>query len=189
MNMERVPIIQENDFLLIIDVQKDRLPGGANPVPDSEKIIEPIMRICPFFKKVMIVVLYLHPGHPLLKEVRYCVVGSYGADCPDFLSKFRSDAFVALIVRGKATLAINYLFSNGTVASEIKKVGGIRTFLCGLPLDTTIKEIALTLKDQDFEVIVFEDGVVPTSKAAGQFARQDLELAGIKFMRTSQFFE
>lgn len=187
--MERVPIIQETDFLLIIDVQNDLLPGGANPVPDSEKIIEPIMRICPFFKKVMVAILCFEPGHPLLKKIRYCALGSCGAEYPDFPSKFRKDAFRGLVIRGNAKLAVNHLFSNGTVASEIKKLGTTRTFLCGLPLDTTIKEIALTFKDQGFEVAVFEDGTAPTGKTAGQFARQDLELAGIKFMRISQFFD
>lgn len=187
--MERVPIIQENDFLFIIDVQNDLLPGGANPVPGGNEVIEPIMRICPFFKKIMLVLLCFEPGHPLLKKIRYCALGSHGAEYPDFPSKFRKNTFSGLVIRGNAKLTVNQLFSNGTVALELRKLGTTRTFLCGLPLDTTIKEIALIFKDQGFEVVVFEDGTRPTAKTAGEFARQDMELAGIHFIRTSGFFE
>src|SRR3989338_6075376 len=141
--MEKVPIIQESDFLFIIDVQNDLLPGGANPVPSGNEIIEPIMRISPFFKKVIIAILAFHP----IQGKNYRVAGTPGIQFPDFQSKLRKDSFRIVVIRG-ARPDINYPFSSGKITAVIKEHGAKRVFLCGLPLDTTIKEIALILIDQ-----------------------------------------
>src|SRR3989344_7625837 len=153
MNQKINIIQQDTDFLLIIDCQNDRFPGGANPVPNGNEIIEPIMRICPFFKKIMVAILAFHPS----QGKNYCIIGTPGVEFPDFQSKFREDAFRVLIIRG-ASPDINYPFSSGKAAKIIKKYGARRVFLCGLPLDTAIKEIALIFKDQGLEVVIFEDG-------------------------------
>jgi len=188
---DRINIIQpDTDCLFIIHLQNDLImPIGNIPVPDGDQIIEPIKKILLFFEKITLCLLKMPLYHPAFKPVKFCVYGSWGAEYPYFGNEFRDIRVLRMEHGYNINFPINSHFSDPGFLETIRNWGIKRIFLSGLPLETDVKELALILKEQGFEVIIFEDCVKPRDKALGEIAKQDLEMAGIQFMNTSQFFE
>ena len=53
----------ENDVLIVVDVQRDFLPGGALAVPDGNAVIEPINRLARIFRHVVLTQDWHPEGH------------------------------------------------------------------------------------------------------------------------------
>src|SRR3989338_7450080 len=152
--MEKLPIVQpDSDFLIVIDIQKDLLPGGANAVPNGNKVLEPIFRVYPVFKNLLIAILTFFKNDPAIVENPYCVLGTPGMGYPKELIEFfvkgrREQVFTCLLCRNH-----NLGFSKiGKMTKVLRDRGCKRTFLCGLPLEENLKDIALNLKESGFDV-------------------------------------
>lgn len=186
---QKIRIIQpETDLLFIMHFQNDLvMPTGNIPVPDGEQIIEPIKKIFLLFDKIALCLLKMPLHYPGFSPTRYCVFGSWGADYP-YLERTLEQRVLMIKHGFNLQMSINSYFSDPNFLMELKNWGCRRVFFCGVTLETDIKEMALILKNQNLEVIIFEDCVKPRDADAGKAAKQDLEMAGIQFMKTSQFF-
>lgn len=175
---------------MVVDVQLDLLPGGANPVPNGHRVLEPLFRIYPLFRNLVIAILTFHPRDPALKDKRYCVINTDGAEYPENLLAFfmkgrRESVFTMLVARNHN----GGFASDGKITELLNRRRFRRVFLSGLTLDGNIQEVALKLKNAGFEVVVLEDAVRSRDLQVGAAAKQNLQLAGIQFQRTSEFFK
>ena len=190
--MEKIPIIQpDSDFLILIDIQNDLLPGGANPVPTGHLVLEPIYRIYPLFHNLLVAILTHFPNDPAIQQKPYCLLGTMGAEFPkEILTFFRggrenNKIFTVILTRNHNDGFIR----DNRMAKFLRGRGCKRVFIGGLPLEKNVKDIALHLKDAGFDTVILEDATKASNQQAGAFAKQDLQIAGIKFLRTSELFK
>ncbi len=64
MVLKRKIEINRNDVLLVVDMQYDFIPGGALPVKDGDKIIDPINQLIKIFKKNQGIIVFSQDWHP-----------------------------------------------------------------------------------------------------------------------------
>ena len=94
--------ITPKDALILVDIQKDFLPGGALPVPEGDKVIEPANRYIELFTKAGAPVFATRDWHPenhiSFKEnggiwPKHCVQNTRGAQFADGL-KLPPEVFI-----------------------------------------------------------------------------------------------
>ena len=57
-------LLGDFDALILVDIQKDFLPGGALPVPDGDKIIEPANKYIEKFVEKELPIFATRDWHP-----------------------------------------------------------------------------------------------------------------------------
>jgi len=93
--------LHPDDVLLVVDVQRDFLPGGALAIPDGDAVVEPINRLAPLFGHVLLTQDWhpsdhvsfaaQHPGRKAFDRIElsygpqvlwptHCVLGTAGAE-------------------------------------------------------------------------------------------------------------
>lgn len=170
------------DVLLVVDVQRDFLPGGALAVPDGDAVIAPINRLGTLFEHVLLTQDW-HPAEhvsfaanhadrapfeqielpygPQILWPIHCVQGSDGAGLAPGLDLPRAE----LIVRKGFRRAVDS-YSAFTEADRrtptglsgyLRERGLRRLFLAGLATDFCVAWSALDAVSAGFEAHVVED--------------------------------
>jgi nicotinamidase/pyrazinamidase len=168
--------------LLVVDVQRDFLPGGALPVPRGDEVVEVINRIEPRYE-VILATLDWHPpnhcsfasNHPshVPGEVidlggvsqilwpTHCVQGSAGAD---FAPGLKVDQFQKIFHKGTDPAVDSYsaFFDNArrrsTGLGEYLKAHNLMdVHVCGLATDYCVVWSVLDALDLGFNVTVVRD--------------------------------
>ncbi len=138
------------DALLVVDVQKDFMPGGALPVPEGDRVIEPLNKYIEIFASKELPVFASRDWHPeshvSFKEnggiwPSHCVQWSEGAEFHDGL-KLPSDTFI--INKGDRPELEAYSAFQGTLLDSLLKERGVkRLFVGGLATDYCVKNTVL----------------------------------------------
>jgi nicotinamidase/pyrazinamidase len=185
---------KNDEVLLVIDVQRDFLPGGSLAVPDGDAVIPRINRLGERFREVVLTQDWHPAGHisfgsthgkqPFVETVE----ASYGTQSlwPDHTLQESPGASLhpalflphaGLIVRKgfrkdvdsySAFLENDHTTSTG-LAGYLRDRGLTKLYLCGLAWDYCVGYSALDGKALGFEVTVIEDavrGIAPDSMAA-----------------------
>lgn len=153
------------DALIIVDVQNDFLPGGALPVPQGDRVIEPLNRYIELFTlkgRPIFATRDWHPGnHISFKEngglwPKHCVQGTKGSEFSKEL-KLPPDTFI--INKGDKPELEAYSGFQGTVLNDLLKERGIkRIFVGGLATDYCVKNTVLGGLNLGYTVFFLEDG-------------------------------
>jgi len=153
------------DALIIVDVQNDFLPGGALPVPQGDRVIEPLNRYIELFTlkgRPIFATRDWHPeNHISFKEngglwPKHCVQGTKGAEFSKEL-KLPPDTFI--INKGDKPELEAYSGFQGTVLNDLLKERGIkRIFVGGLATDYCVKNTVLGGLNLGYTVFFLEDG-------------------------------
>ena len=175
-----------HDALLVVDLQRDFLPGGALAVDEGDSIVEPIARCARRFTTVVatqdwhprghVSFATAHPGAapftvkalpqgPQELWPDHCVQGSAGASLHPSLP----DEAVTLILRkGTRPDVDSYSAFRENVgpdrsrpstglAAWLKERGITRVFVCGLARDFCVRATAMDAAAAGFQTFVFDD--------------------------------
>ena len=179
--------IGPQDALIVVDMQRDFLPGGALGVPLGDQVIEPLNRVIEACERAGRSVYYSRDWHPRdhcsFREQGgpwppHCIAGSAGASFAPAL-RFPAGA----IVISKATAAGREAYSafDGTaLAGQLKATGVRRVVIGGLATDYCVKATVLDARRHGFEVELLRDAIraVEANPGDGQRALQEMRQSG-----------
>jgi nicotinamidase/pyrazinamidase len=204
--------VEPDDFLLVVDVQADFLPGGALAVADGDAVIAPINRLGAVFDHVILTQDWHPADHvsfaanhvgakpfdtislPYGQQVlwpSHCVQGSAGAALAPDLRLPRAE----LIIRKGFRRDIDSYsaFSEADrkthtgLAGYLRERGLRRAFLVGLATDFCVGWSALDARAAGFEACVVEDccRAIDIGGSLDQ-AWQAMLAAGVQRIRTGE---
>jgi len=174
------------DALLVIDMQRDFLPGGALGVPQGDEVLAPVNRLLRLFSKQGLPIYASRDWHPenhCSFAARggpwppHCVAGTPGAAFPNQL-----DLPAGAIVVSKADTADLDAYSafNGThLAAQLRDRGVRRVVVCGLATDYCVLNTAIDARENGFEVLVVPEAMRAVDVAPGDGERALARMTGL----------
>lgn len=171
--------ITDKDALIVVDMQKDFMPGGALPVPEGDKIIPRLNEYIKLFEKKGLPVFFTRDWHPE-NHISFkghggvwpphCVQGTKGAEFHDELYIPADNKFI--ISKGTSPDFDAYSGFQGTILENLLRERGIRrVFIGGVATDYCVKNTALGALNLGFEVVVLEDAIKGVNVNPGDVER------------------
>ncbi len=186
--------IKPKDALILVDIQKDFLPGGALPVPDGDKVIEPANRYIEIFQKAGAPIFATRDWHPenhiSFKEngglwPRHCVQNTEGAQFADGL-KLPPEVFI--INKGDRPEFDAYSGFQGTLLEDLLRERGVkRIFVGGLATDYCVLNTVLGGLNLGFQVFWLEDASKGISPEGEQRAKERMLTEGAAAVQIKDF--
>jgi len=182
------PRIGPGDALIVVDLQRDFLPGGALGVPDGDGVIEPLNRAIEAFEQAGRPVYCSRDWHPpdhcSFKAQGgpwppHCVAGTAGAA---FAPKLRVPEDATVISKATTPGRDAYSAFQGTTLAKQLQAGGIRrVFVGGLATDYCVKATALDAIKHGFEVELLGEAVraVEVEPGDGRRAIEEMLQQGV----------
>jgi nicotinamidase/pyrazinamidase len=179
--------IGPGDALIVVDVQRDFLPGGPLGVPAGDEVIAPINRAVGMFERAGLPIFYTRdwhpPNHVSFKArggpwPRHCVAHTEGAA---FAPTLRVPPSAVIVSKATTPDRDAYsAFQDTTLASQLRAAGVRRLYLGGLATDYCVKATVLDAKREGFDVKVLADAVraVDVQPGDGQRALQEMQQSG-----------
>lgn len=184
----------KHDALLIVDVQKDFLPGGALAVPEGDKIIPVLNRYIELFRRQGLPIIATRDWHPpdhcSFKAQGgpwplHCVADTDGAA---FSSALALPADAIVISKGGSAEKEAYSGFQGTdLAHRLKEKGVSRLYIGGLATDYCVLNTVLDALAQGFRVKVLRNAVRAVNVDPGdeQKALSEMSQRGAKIVDES----
>jgi nicotinamidase/pyrazinamidase len=191
--------------LIIVDVQRDFLPGGALPVPEGDAVIPVLNRIQARYPLVALTQDWhppdhlsfasQHPGRKPLERIEldgleqvlwpdHCVWNSPGAALADALDTGRA---AAIFRKGLDRRVDSYsgFFDNGRrrktgLAEWLRGLGVTEVHVAGLAADYCVAYTARDAAELGFRVAILEDATRPISAAGFAQVAAELQQRGIR---------
>jgi nicotinamidase/pyrazinamidase len=192
--MHMVISLQPSDALIVVDMQRDFMPGGALPVPQGDLIIPAINRLAARFACRVFTRDWHPPKHlsfsarPTFKDKSWpahCVQNTPGAG---FHPSLRVDLADRIISKGTDPRQEAYSGFQGTDLEAWLEARNVqRVFIVGVATDYCVKATALDAQAAGFSAFVVTDAVRGVDQPAGSAAAAlaELERAGVH-LTTSQ---
>lgn len=162
--------LKAGDALIVVDVQRDFLPGGTLAVAHGNEIIPAINSYMAAFAARGLPIFMTRDWHPehhcSFKESggiwpRHCVQGTQGAAWPDDL---HLPAEAHVISKGNDRNAEAYsAFSATALAMLLRNLKVQRVFVGGLATDYCVHDTVLDARSQGFDVVVLGDAIRPVN--------------------------
>lgn len=176
--------LQAGDALLVVDLQRDFLPGGALGVAGGEHVVTAMNDYLARFGQRQLPVFATRDWHPPEHcsftaqggpWPPHCVAGTRGAAFPDEL---RLPAQAVIV--SKATTASRDAYS-GFAATELQSLlraaRVTRLFVGGLATDYCVLQTVKDARRLGFEVLVLRDAIAAVEARAGDGARAIAEMS------------
>jgi nicotinamidase/pyrazinamidase len=170
--------LRRGDVLLVVDVQRDFLPGGALAVPDGDRVIAPLNDCLEAFAAAGRPVFASRDWHPA-DHVSFhaqggvwpahCVAGTPGAAFPDAL-RLPRDRIVISKAQQRDREAYS-AFAGTDLAQQLRRGGVRRLFIGGLATDYCVLRSVLDARWLGFEVVVLRDAIAAVEVEAGDGER------------------
>lgn len=179
--------LQADDALLIVDLQRDFLPGGSLAVPDGEAVIAPVNACIGRFVEHRLPVFASRDWHPAGHcsfhaaggpWPPHCVAGSTGAG---FAPALRLPPDAVIIDKGKTTARDDYSAFGHTELHARLRAGSVRRlFVGGLATDYCVRSTVLDALALGYRVVVLDDAIaaVNVQPGDGERALQQMRDAG-----------
>ncbi|MDW8434480.1 MAG: nicotinamidase [Aquificaceae bacterium] len=176
------------DALIVVDMQRDFMPGGALPVPDVDSIVGRLNEYIQLFFKKGLPVFFTRDWHPpdhiSFKEQGglwppHCVQNTEGA-------KFHPDLFIPqdnrfIISKGTSKEFDAYSGFQGTLLDSLLKERGIkRVFVGGVATDYCVRNTVLGAINLGYQAFLLLDAVkgVDVEPGDSEKAVEEMLLAG-----------
>lgn len=179
--------LQPHDALLVVDIQRDFLPGGALGVRGGDEVIPVLNRYIAIARRHGIPVIATRDWHP----ADHCSFHARGGPWPEHCVQNTPGAAFSpqldlpenVIIVSKATHADEEAYStfSGTrLAQQLHEAGVTRLLIGGLATDYCVRYSARDALTEGFEVILLEDAMraVDVQPGDGDRARQEMKAAG-----------
>lgn len=170
--------VHAGDALLIVDVQRDFLPGGALSVPEGDAVIPVLNRCIREFVSRGLPVFATRDWHPVNHcsfrsqggpWPEHCVAGTPGAGAPESLEL---PATAQVISKANSQEKDAYSGFQGTdLLARLRARGCRRVFVGGLATDYCVKWTVLDALSNDVSVVVLEDAIRAVNVQPGAGAR------------------
>ncbi|MCS7103738.1 MAG: nicotinamidase [Candidatus Korarchaeum sp.] len=164
--------------LIVVDVQRDFMPGGSLPVPDGDYVIEPLSNLIGRFEKRGLPIILTRdwhpPDHTSFREMGgpwppHCVAGTEGAE---FHPSLRVPDKAVIISKAVERDKEAYSGFEGThLDSILREIGIRRVFIGGVATEYCVKATVLDALRLGYEVLVVEEGVRGISKEGEEEAK------------------
>ncbi len=181
--------ITKKDALIVVDMQRDFMPGGVLPVEEADKIIPQINEYIKLFEKASQPLFFTRDWHPkdhLSFEKnggrwpQHCVANSEGAAFAKGLYIPSDNRFI--ISKGTSSDFDAYSGFQGTILHDLLQERGIkRVFICGVATDFCVKHTALGAMHLGYETTLLEDAIKGVFKE--EEAKEELLDQGAIFIR------
>lgn len=178
--------ITQKDALIVVDMQKDFMPGGALPVPEADTIIPTINRyIKRFFKasRPIYITRDYHPKeHISFKDFggiwpSHCVAESEGAEFANGLHIPQDNRFI--ISKGTSKEFDAYSGFQGTILHDLLQERGIRRlFICGVATDYCVFNTALGAINLGYQTFILTDAIKGVDEVRAKKALDELLAKG-----------
>lgn len=158
--------ITQFDALIVVDMQRDFMPGGTLPVPEADTIIPTINEYIQIFKNrggTIVATRDWHPTNHISFTTRggpwppHCIQGTSGAEFhPDLTLPENT------IIVSKATEPDKEAYSgfDGTNLNDVLRERGVnRIFVCGVATNYCVKATAIDGVKLGYTVIVLLDAI------------------------------
>jgi len=171
----------ETDALLIVDVQRDFLPGGALAVPHGDEVVPVLAELAGIFSAASLPVVASRDWHPpdhcSFAEQGgpwppHCVAGTPGAELDAALSL---PAATRIVDKAVATDTDAYSAFEGTdLADWLRQQGVRRVFVGGLATEYCVLNTAADALRNGYQVVLLEDAIRAIDDTDGQRAIDSL---------------
>ncbi|MGD7034140.1 isochorismatase family protein [Methylotuvimicrobium buryatense] len=158
--------LKQGDALIVVDVQKDFLPGGALAVAGGDKIIPVVNAYIERFIRSHLPVFVTrdwHPSHHCSFAAQggpwpvHCVAGSKGAE---FAPSLLLPDTVVLVSTGDTAEAEGYsAFENPKLESRLNNASIQRLFVCGIATDYCVLQTVRDALRLDYQVFLLHDAL------------------------------
>jgi nicotinamidase/pyrazinamidase len=186
----------EGDALLIVDVQKDFLPGGNLAVPQGDEVVAPLNRCIAAFADAGLPIYATRDWHPADHcsftpqggiWPPHCVAGSAGSDFAAGLALPRDVVVISKAARRDADAYSG--FEGTDLAQRLRAQGARRVFVGGLATDYCVLNTVRDAIRHGFEVVLLEDAVraVDVRPGDGDRARGEMVRLGAHPARVEVF--
>ena len=165
--MKKIYNISKSDALLITDIQKDFLPGGALPIADGDQIIPVLNGYTRRFEKAKAYVFASRDWHPpnhISFKVQggpwptHCVQNTDGAT---FSPDLKLPVGTFLISKATEPQHESYsVFDRTDFVNELQMHGVTRLFIGGLATDYCVVNTVLDACKLGFETVVLVDATL-----------------------------
>jgi len=155
--------IDKRSLLVVVDVQNDFCPGGALPVADGDKVVEPLNRYIEKFRAVGAPIIYTRDWHPPDHNSfkaqggpwpPHCVQGTEGA-------KFHPELHIPpgseIISKADKKDDAYSFFQDTNLADDLHERRITSLFVGGLATDYCVKETVLDGRKAGFEAYHLDD--------------------------------
>jgi nicotinamidase/pyrazinamidase len=165
------------DALVVVDVQRDFLPGGALAVPRGDEVVAPLARCVDLFQSRGLPIIFTRDWHPpnhcSFREQggpwpAHCIAETEGAR---FAAALRIPDQALIVSKATAPDVENYSDFEGThLADRLKRWGVKRLFVGGLATEYCVRATVLDALRHGFGVVLLTDAVRPIDPRDGQRA-------------------
>lgn len=187
-----IPDLSPGDALIIVDVQRDFLPGGALAVPRGDAVVPPLNICIGAFREALLPIFYTRDWHPpnhcSFTEQggpwpRHCVAGTPGAE---FVAGLNPPDEADVVSKGTVAAREAYSGFEGTdLAQRLRRLGVHRLFVGGLATDYCVRATILDALREGFTVVALTDAMQAVEVRAGDTARalDEMRASGASFAR------
>lgn len=182
--------VAARDALLLVDVQRDFLPGGALAVPEGTRVVAPLNRCADLFARRGSPIFASRDWHPpthcSFKQQGgpwppHCVADTPGARFADDL---RLPVSTRIVSKATTPERDSYSAFGGTdLEQQLRVLGATRLFVGGLATDYCVLQSVLDARAAGFEVVVLRDAIaaVDVQPGDGERAIANMKEAGATF--------
>lgn len=190
--------LQAGDALVVVDVQRDFLPGGALAVPEGDRVVPAINRYLASFERAGRLVVLTRDWHPA-DHISFraqggpwpphCVAGTPGAGFADGLALPATAIFISKATRPEVDAYSD--FEGTPLADWLHKLGIRRLLVGGIATDYCVQATVLDALREGFEVLLLVDAIRPVDVQPGDGARAERAMvqAGARSIRFEQLAE
>jgi nicotinamidase/pyrazinamidase len=188
-------LLAASDAFVIVDLQRDFLPGGSLGVSGGDRVLEPINRCLDLFSERALPVFASRDWHPpqhcSFREQGgpwppHCVAGSRGAE---FAEGLHLTDQAGIVSKGSRVERDAYSAFAGTdFEGRLRAAGVKRLFVAGLATDYCVLQTVCDALALRFEVVVLRDAVaaVDAQPGDGERAIAQMQELGARFIDTRQ---
>ncbi|RRQ21005.1 nicotinamidase [Thiohalobacter thiocyanaticus] len=181
--------LQEGDALVIVDVQKDFLPGGSLAVSEGDAVVPVLNRYIGEFHQRGLPVYATRDWHPpdhcSFREQGgiwppHCIAGTEGAE---YAPGLRLPATAVTISKATTPEKDAYSgFDDTDLAARLHAVGVKRVFVGGLATDYCVLNTVRDALNEGFGVMLLRDAVraVDVQPGDGDRAEREMESLGAR---------
>lgn len=170
--------LKAGDALVVVDMQRDFLPGGSLPVPDAESVISPLNAYMAAFAARGLPIFVTRDWHPADHcSFRasgghwppHCIQGSPGAAWP---AELQVPPEAHIISKATERNAEAYSgFSGTSLATLLRDLHVQRLFVGGLATDYCVHDTVLDARSNGFEVVLLGDAIRAVSGNSEEASR------------------
>jgi len=198
MSETRVPVPGAGDALLVVDAQRDFLPGGSLAVADGARVLAPLNRCLALFANRGLPVFATrdwHPGDHCSFRAQggpwpdHCVAGSPGAE---FAEALQLPAQTLIVSKGTRADQEAYSGFAGTdLEGRLRHERVRRLFVAGLATDYCVAQTVQDARQRRFDVVVLRDAIaaVDANPGDGDRAIERMEGQGAIFVNSDELFK